>query len=126
LFDVLKGLPQLHHRHRVLLMLIGIITDRDIVVRAVAEGKQVQNEHARNYLTPNPTTISSDSSVQDASAVMAREQIRRLPVVDAGRLVGFVSIGDIAVEAHKDNVVGDTLEKISEPAGLRKPEVVSR
>jgi len=106
--------------------LIGIITDRDIVLRAVAEGKQVQNEHARNYLTPNPTTISSDRSIQDASAIMAREQIRRLPVVDADRLVGFVSIGDIAVEAGKDQVVGDTLEKISEPAGLRQQEVADR
>jgi len=103
--------------------LIGIITDRDIVIRAVAEGKQVQNERARDYLTPNPTTISSDSSVQDASAIMGREQIRRLPVVDGDRLVGFVSIGDIAVEAGKDQVVGDTLEKISEPAGLRQREV---
>ncbi len=102
--------------------LLGIITDRDIVVRAIAEGRNAQSEQVRAYLTPNPTTITADADVRDASELMAREQIRRLPVVDGERLIGFVAIGDIAVDAGKDKVVGDTLEKISEPAQPRSQE----
>jgi len=96
--------------------LIGIITDRDITIRVVAEGKNPQNEQVRSYLTPNPTTIGSDADAKEASRLMAREQIRRLPVVDDDRLVGFLAIGDLAVDMDRDRVVGDALEKISEPA----------
>lgn len=102
--------------------LIGIITDRDIVVRVVAEGQNPQDVQARNYLTPDPTTISPDADVKEASELMAREQIRRLPVVEGGRLVGFVSIGDLAVDVGKDKLVGDALQKISEPSEPRTNE----
>ena len=102
--------------------LIGIITDRDIVIRAVAEGRDLLLEQVRDHLTPNPTTISPDADVQEASELMAREQIRRLPVVENGRLVGFLAIGDLAVELNKDQVVGDALQKISEPAQPRSSE----
>ena len=96
--------------------LIGIITDRDIVIRAVAEGRDLLLERAGTHLTPNPTTISPDAEAQEASELMAREQIRRLPVVEGGRLVGFLAIGDLDVDLEKDKVVGDTLQKISQPA----------
>ena len=99
--------------------LIGIITDRDIVTRVVAEGKNPQSEQVQNCLTPDPTTVSPDTDVQEASELMAREQIRRLPVVEGGRLVGFLALGDLAVEAGKDKLVGDALEKISEPSEPR-------
>jgi CBS domain-containing protein len=102
--------------------LLGIITDRDIVTRVVAEGKNPQSELVRDYLTPNPTTISSDADAKEASAVMAREQIRRLPVVEGDTLVGFLSIGDLAADTGQDKLVGDTLEKISEPAEPRTSE----
>jgi CBS domain-containing protein len=102
--------------------LLGIITDRDIVTRVVAEGKNPQSELVRNYLTPNPTTISADADAKEASAVMAREQIRRLPVVEGDTLVGFLSIGDLAADTGQDKLVGDTLEKISEPAEPRTSE----
>ena len=102
--------------------LIGIITDRDIVIRAVAEGRDLLLEQVRDHLTPNPTTISPDVDVKKASELMAREQIRRLPVVENGRLVGFLAIGDLAVELNKDQVVGDALQKISEPAQPRSGE----
>ena len=102
--------------------LLGIITDRDIVVRAIAEGRNPESEHVRTYLTPNPTTISADADVREASELMAREQIRRLPVVEGERLIGFVAIGDIAVDTGKDKVVGDALQKISEPAEPRSKE----
>jgi CBS domain-containing protein len=102
--------------------LLGIITDRDIVTRVVAEGKNPQSELVRDYLTPNPTTISADADAKEASAVMAREQIRRLPVVEGDTLVGFLSIGDLAADTGQDKLVGDTLEKISEPAEPRTSE----
>jgi CBS domain-containing protein len=102
--------------------LIGIITDRDIVIRAVAEGRDLLLEQVRDHLTSNPTTILPDADVQEASELMAREQIRRLPVVENGRLVGFLAIGDLAVELNKDQVVGDALQKISEPAQPRSSD----
>jgi signal-transduction protein with cAMP-binding, CBS, and nucleotidyltransferase domain len=99
--------------------LMGIITDRDIVVRAIAEGKNCQGEPVRNHLTPNPTTVTPDTDVKEAADIMAREQIRRLPVVESGKLVGFLAIGDLAVDAGRDRMVGDALEQISEPAKPR-------
>jgi len=102
--------------------LLGIITDRDIVTRVVAEGKNPQSELVRDYLTPHPTTISADADANEASAVMAREQIRRLPVVEGDTLVGFLSIGDLAADTGQDKLIGDTLEKISEPAEPRTSE----
>ena len=99
--------------------LVGLITDRDIVIRVVAEGKHPQSERVGDWLTPDPTTISPEADAREASELMAREQIRRLPVVEDGQLVGFLAIGDLAVDLDKDKVIGDTLEKISEPAQPR-------
>jgi CBS domain-containing protein len=99
--------------------LVGIITDRDIVIRAIAEAREPLLELVENYLTSNPTTIGPDDDARTASELMAREQIRRLPVVEGERLVGFLAIGDLATELNKDTVVGDALEKISEPAQPR-------
>jgi len=102
--------------------LIGIITDRDIVIRAVAEGRELLLERVESHLTSGPTTISPDADVQQASELMAREQIRRLPVVEGDRLVGFLAIGDLAVDLNKDKLVGNVLEKISEPSQPRANE----
>ena len=99
--------------------LLGIITDRDIVIRAVAEGRNPQTEQVLQHLTPNPMTIHSEASVNDAADLMAREQIRRLPVVDEGKLVGWLALGDVAVEVNKDKLSGDTLEQISQPSEPR-------
>jgi CBS domain-containing protein len=99
--------------------LIGIITDRDIVIRAIAEGREPLLELVENHLTSNPTTIGPDEDAQAASKLMAREQIRRLPVVEGEHLVGFLAIGDLATELNKDTLVGDALEKISEPGQSR-------
>lgn len=95
--------------------LLGIITDRDIVIRVVAEGKNPQNEQVQTYHTPSPSTISPDDDLRDATDLMGRQQIRRLPVVENGTLVGFLSLGDVAVEG-RDKVSGEALEQISYPA----------
>jgi CBS domain-containing protein len=94
--------------------LAGIVTDRDIVVRCVAEGRDPGECCAEDVLTEGLVTISPDDDVNDAAAIMSRNQIRRLPVLQDGKLVGVVSLGDIAVKESNDEVSGDALEEISE------------
>lgn len=96
--------------------LVGLITDRDIVVRAIADGADPSTAKVEDYLSRTPTTVSPDTDVQQAAQLMQRDQIRRLPVVQGTELVGIISIGDLAVDTGKDKLVGDTLEDISRPA----------
>ena len=91
---------------------VGIITDRDIVVRAIAEGQS--SRPVRDIATRDVISASPDMSTREAAELMSEHQVRRLPVVDGGRLVGIVSLGDLAVKEAKDSRVGDTLEHISE------------
>lgn len=99
--------------------LLGLITDRDIVIRALAKGIDVRDAAVRDYISADPTSVSSEDDVQRAAEIMAREQIRRLPVVDGGKLVGIVSLGDVAVDTGKDALSGNALEQISEPSQPR-------
>ena len=92
---------------------LGIVTDRDIVVRAVAEDGQMSRP-IREIVTNTVVCATPDMSTREASELMSEHQVRRLPVVDSGRLVGIVSIGDLAVKEGRDGRTGDTLEKISE------------
>ncbi len=97
-------------------VLVGLITDRDIVVRAIADGADPSTARCEEYLSRNPTTVSPDASVQKAAGLMQRDQVRRLPVVRDGELVGIISIGDLAVDTGRDKLVGETLEDISTPS----------
>ena len=92
--------------------LVGIITDRDIVVRCIAEGKDPVETTVEDVLSGGLETIEPESDIEEAREIMSRRQIRRLPVVEDGGLVGMLSIGDIAVKSDAD--VGDTLEDVSE------------
>ena len=92
---------------------VGIVTDRDIVVRSVAEGGQL-NRPVREIVTSTLVAASPDMSTREAAELMSEHQIRRLPVVENERLVGIVSIGDLAVKEGKDGRIGDTLQHISE------------
>ena len=92
---------------------VGIITDRDIVVRALAEDGQL-NRPVRDFATSGIISATPDMSTRDAAHLMSEHQVRRLPVLDGDRLVGIVSIGDLAVKEGKDGRVGDTLQHISE------------
>lgn len=98
---------------------IGMITDRDIVVRAVADGGQV-NRPVREFITSAVVTATPEMSTREAAQLMSEHQIRRLPVVENERLVGIVSLGDIAVKEGKDSRSGDTLQAISE--GVKERE----
>ena len=94
---------------------IGMITDRDIVVRLVAEGKDPSNARVTDAMTKNVRAVKEDSSVSDVLDVMSKAQVRRVPVVNSrDEIVGIVSMGDVAIETNQDNKVGKTVENISE------------
>ena len=92
---------------------VGIVTDRDIVVRAVAEDGQL-NRPVSAIVTTGVIAATPDMSTREAANLMSEHQVRRLPVVENDRLVGIVSLGDLAVKDARDKLTGDTLEKVSE------------
>jgi CBS domain-containing protein len=93
--------------------LIGVVTDRDLVIRGYAE-KHPGSESVMSVITHDVDTISPDLSVDEAASLMASRQIRRLPVVENGELQGIVSLGDLAMREIFVNEAGDALSDISE------------
>ena len=84
----------------------GILTDRDIVVRALAEGRDPARTTVGEICSRELTTLSPNDAIGDAEKVMRDRAIRRLPVVEGGRPVGIVSLGDLAVEKNPDSTLG--------------------
>jgi len=96
--------------------LVGMVTDRDIVVRILAEGGDVRVKTARDAMSPGVLYCFADESVESVLANMGDQQIRRLPVVDREKhLVGVVSLGDLALSG-KRRAAGEALQEISQPA----------
>ncbi|MED4532681.1 CBS domain-containing protein [Metabacillus fastidiosus] len=93
--------------------LVGMITDRDLVVRGIAEKKPGSNQ-VTNVMSDQLITINPDTSVNDAAKLMAEHQIRRLPVTEEGRLVGMISLGDLSLNTKSDEQAGSALTEISE------------
>ncbi|MDQ0112969.1 CBS domain-containing protein [Paenibacillus harenae] len=93
--------------------LIGVVTDRDLVVRGYAE-KHQGSEAVETVMTPAPVTITPDTSADDAAELMAEHQIRRLAVVQDEELVGVIAIGDLAVRDKFANEAEAALSAISE------------
>lgn len=85
----------------------GIVTDRDIVVRAVAKGENPEDCSVREVATTDVTVLSPDDSIDDAVKKMEEKDVRRLPVVEDGKPVGIVSLGDLAKEADKDSALAN-------------------
>jgi CBS domain-containing protein len=98
---------------------VGIVTDRDIVVRAVAQGVDPQTLTIGDVASSDLVTVEPDDDLDEALAQMARHRIRRLPVVENGRLVGVVAQADVALEA-KEKDAGEMLADISTPASTRR------
>jgi CBS domain-containing protein len=96
---------------------VGIITDRDIVVRNVATGGNPGSTQVKDIMTAQVTTAAPDMDVDDVSRMMASNQIRRVPVVDNNRLVGMVALGDMAVDQRFDTEASEALTEISKPNG---------
>ncbi|MEH7501651.1 CBS domain-containing protein [Neobacillus drentensis] len=93
--------------------LVGMITDRDIVVRGVAE-KHPGSTKVEDIMSNNLVTVSPDSTSKEAAKLMAEHQIRRLPVVEEGKLIGIVSLGDFAIRELTDDQAKEALTEISE------------
>ena len=95
--------------------IIGIVTDRDIVVRVIAEGKDCSNAKISDAMSKQVRTVKEDTPINEVLQLMSREQIRRVPVTNANNeLIGIVSIGDIASDSKETVSVGRTVEDISE------------
>ncbi len=95
--------------------LIGVITDRDICCRAVAEGKNPLDMTASEVMTSPAVSVTPETSVEDCCNTMEENQIRRVPVVDeTGRCCGIVAQADIAAHADEEDIA-EVVEKISEP-----------
>jgi CBS domain-containing protein len=92
--------------------LAGMLTDRDIVVRCVAEGQDPGSVRVGDLADGKPVTIGADDSVEEALATMSKHGVRRLPVIDGHDLVGLVSQADVARHLPEDKV-GDLVEAIS-------------
>lgn len=98
--------------------LVGVVTDRDIAVRAVAEGRDGVTTSVGHVMSADVSTTTVDRSVDDVMELMGREQIRRVPVVDdRGVLVGIISQADIVLDAKDDKRAEKTVEQISKPTG---------
>ena len=95
----------------------GMLTDRDITVRATADGRDPQKTKVSEVMSTDVAYCFEDQDVAEAVNLMEARQIRRLPILNKEkRLVGVVSLGDIAVHAADRDLAGETLQEISEPA----------
>jgi CBS domain-containing protein len=99
--------------------IIGMITDRDIVVRLIAEGKDVQKARVNEVMTKSVRKVNEDAAINDVVELMSNAQIRRVPVVDKNdQIVGIVSLADLATNGKtQSGKVGKTVEEISEGPG---------
>jgi CBS domain-containing protein len=93
----------------------GIVTDRDITVRVLAEDRSPAEVRAGDIASANVITVSPDTNMEHAARLMAEHQVRRLPVVEDGRLVGMLSLGDLSVEGSAREA-GEALRDISTPS----------
>ncbi len=97
--------------------LVGLVTDRDITVRATSAGKDPRSTHVSEAMSKDLVYCFEDQDVKDAARMMEEKQIRRVPVLSRDhRLVGIVSLGDVATTMPDDRLKGEVLEQISEPA----------
>lgn len=94
---------------------IGIVTDRDIVLRDMAVNNGTKNVQAKEVMTVGLSTVSPDMDVHEAANLMSEKQIRRVPVVEGEELVGIVALGDLAVRSKLEDNAGEALSSISHP-----------
>lgn len=99
--------------------LVGVLTDRDIVVRAVAQGLDTSAAQVGEVASTGPVTVTPDQPLDEALRLMAQHRVRRLPVVEGETLVGVLSQADIAMEA-KDSATGDLVQEISQPTSTAR------
>ncbi len=96
--------------------LLGVLTDRDIVLRCVAAGRSPRRCRVKDSLSGDVVTVTAETPVEEAAQLMAEHKIRRLPVTRRGRLIGMVSLGDLAIRNPLRQSVSETLLGISRSA----------
>lgn len=96
-------------------MLTGIITDRDIVTKVIAEGMNPSEQTVSSFMSTSVVTVTPEATPEQASFLMADKAIRRLPVLENDTLVGIVSLGDLA-RAEEARIAGEALGEISKPS----------
>ena len=101
--------------------LIGIVTDRDLVIKVLADGSDASRATVRDAMTANPASCRENDDVTKAVQLMSDRQVRRMPIVDeAGRLTGIIAQADVATRVKRDETTGELVEAISEPGLTRK------
>jgi CBS domain-containing protein len=96
--------------------LVGILTDRDIVIKVIAENRAPMSTKIEDVMTPNPVTCFPDDDLDDVLEAMEQNQIRRIPVVDHNNyLVGIIAQADVANRLDKTKKTGEVVEQISKP-----------
>lgn len=102
--------------------LVGTVTDRDIVLRAVAQGADPIKVSVREVMTKNPDWCYEDQTIQEAALIMAKRRIRRVPVMDReAHLVGMLSLGDLAVPGEGRDLAAEILEQVA----ARRPKAAA-
>jgi len=96
--------------------LIGIITDRDLVISCMASGVVPESCQAREFMTAHPVSVTPDTDPEEAAHIMGKEQLHRVPVVQGEKLAGMISLADLAMFLHNDALLGETVRRISAPA----------
>ena len=100
--------------------LIGIVTDRDLVLKVLAEGSDVDKATVRDAMTPSPASCNMTDPIDKAVKLMSERQVRRMPIVDdQGRLAGIIAQADVATRVSRDATTGELVEAISEPGNAR-------
>jgi CBS domain-containing protein len=94
--------------------LLGLVTDRDLVTRVLAQRKDPTSVPLRDIMTTSPVTVTPDTELSTARDLMAEHQVRRLPVMKGEQLVGIISLGDVAVATASKRAIGEALDEISE------------
>ena len=101
--------------------LVGIVTDRDLVVKIMAGGRSVEQAKVSEAMTANPACCREEDDVDTAMQLMADRQVRRVPIVDdGGRLAGIIAQADVATRVNRDNKTGQLVEAISETGTSRR------
>ena len=91
---------------------VGMITDRDLAIRGIASGDAASS--VSQIMSNNVVTVNADAPLEEAAALMSQHQVRRLPVVENGQIVGMLSLGDLATRDQSNNSAGSALSQISQ------------
>lgn len=101
------------------LVIVGIVTDRDLVLNVLAVGGNPKSMKASEVMTPNPVTCDREEDIEDALKLMEKHQVRRIPITDTtGKLVGIIAQADIVLRLHNAKKTEEVLKSVSKPIAV--------